>query len=239
MDSTNLIPLVPVNTASTTQMLINTNMILSPSSKPSNISELSNSSMLSSGSSTLDSSTSSLALNQTPKRVRASRTSTNTSISVSMEKDKDCKYLERRKRNNVAAKKSRDARKQREDEIAIRASFLEKENSILKAQLQTLKDEAQQLRILLAQKKAASGTVGGQTSASTCANCSNCSSLAAATIAANGSKTMGYLSGSSACYDASDHSMNLLDNKQSSTHNSVNTNSTNNQNGLYNTGFIR
>ena len=45
---------------------------------------------------------------------------------------KDGKYFERRKRNNVAAKKSRDARKQREDEIAIRASFLEKENSILK-----------------------------------------------------------------------------------------------------------
>ncbi len=76
---------------------------------------------------------------------------------------KDNKYFERRKRNNVAAKKSRDARKQREDEIAIRASFLEKENAILKAQLQTLKDEAQQLRILLAQKKTMNA----------CTNCSN------------------------------------------------------------------
>ena len=89
---------------------------------------------------------------------------------------KDGKYFERRKRNNVAAKKSRDARKQREDEIAIRASFLEKENSILKAQLQTLKDEAQQLRILLAQKKSSSLI---QQQQSGCSNCSNCSSMVA------------------------------------------------------------
>jgi leukemia factor-related protein len=53
---------------------------------------------------------------------------------------KDGKYFERRKRNNVAAKKSRDARKQREDEIAIRASFLEKENSILKVSFIKSKD---------------------------------------------------------------------------------------------------
>lgn len=88
---------------------------------------------------------------------------------------KDGKYFERRKRNNVAAKKSRDARKQREDEIAIRASFLEKENSILKAQLQTLKDEAQQLRILLAQKKSSSLVVQQTQLSSGCSNCSNCS----------------------------------------------------------------
>lgn len=87
---------------------------------------------------------------------------------------KDGKYFERRKRNNVAAKKSRDARKQREDEIAIRASFLEKENSILKAQLQTLKDEAQQLRMLLSQKKSTSLQNNNQPS--NCSNCSNCSS---------------------------------------------------------------
>lgn len=61
------------------------------------------------------------------RRVRNSKTSS------ANDYQKDGKYLERRKRNNVAAKKSRDARKQREDEIAIRASFLEKENSILKA----------------------------------------------------------------------------------------------------------
>lgn len=98
---------------------------------------------------------------------------------------KDGKYFERRKRNNVAAKKSRDARKQREDEIAIRASFLEKENSILKAQLQTLKDEAQQLRILLAQKKSNQSMLSNGLMNNSCSNCSNCSALAAAAVVAN------------------------------------------------------
>ena len=66
---------------------------------------------------------------------------------------KDDKYFERRKRNNNAAKKSRDARKAREDEIAIRASFLEKENAILRAQVATLREEANSLRQLLLQKR--------------------------------------------------------------------------------------
>lgn len=157
------------------QVVPNTNVcvsmvsLLSPS-KPSNISELSNSSMVSSssGSSTLDSSSgmngSSLAGTPTSKRSRSSKNCN--------DQQKDGKYFERRKRNNVAAKKSRDARKQREDEIAIRASFLEKENSILKAQLQTLKDEAQQLRILLAQKK--SSSLAAAAAAASCANCTNC-----------------------------------------------------------------
>ena len=65
---------------------------------------------------------------------------------------KDIKYFERRKRNNMAAKKSRDARKAREDEIAIRASFLEKENAILRAQTATLREEANSLKQLLLQK---------------------------------------------------------------------------------------
>ncbi|XP_067687324.1 hepatic leukemia factor-like [Haliotis asinina] len=66
---------------------------------------------------------------------------------------KDNKYFERRQRNNNAAKKSRDARKAREDEIAIRASFLEKENAILRAQVATLREEANSLRQLLLQKR--------------------------------------------------------------------------------------
>lgn len=66
---------------------------------------------------------------------------------------KDDKYFERRKRNNQAAKKSREARKAREDEIAIRASFLEKENAILRAQVATLREEANSLRQLLLQKR--------------------------------------------------------------------------------------
>lgn len=62
------------------------------------------------------------------------------------EEQKDAKYYEKRKRNNEAAKKSRDARKIREDRIAFRAAFLERENSLLKAQLVTLQNEMQTLK---------------------------------------------------------------------------------------------
>lgn len=48
---------------------------------------------------------------------------------------KDSAYYERRRKNNAAAKKSRDRRRIKEDEIAIRASFLESENRELQAEL--------------------------------------------------------------------------------------------------------
>lgn len=54
--------------------------------------------------------------------------------------EKDAKYYERRMRNNAAAKKSRDTRKQREDQIACRAQWFERENAILRAQVQTLRE---------------------------------------------------------------------------------------------------
>ncbi|WAQ99420.1 HLF-like protein [Mya arenaria] len=44
---------------------------------------------------------------------------------------KDDKYWQRRKKNNVAAKRSRDARRVKENQIAMRASFLERENDDL------------------------------------------------------------------------------------------------------------
>ncbi|XP_073996978.1 uncharacterized protein [Rhodnius prolixus] len=70
------------------------------------------------------------------------------------DEQKDERYYERRKRNNQAAKKSRDARRMREDQIALRASVLEHENAVLRAQVLTLREEAQSLRqLLLHQKK--------------------------------------------------------------------------------------
>lgn len=53
----------------------------------------------------------------------------NSNSSVS---EKDESYYERRRKNNAAAKKSRDRRRFKEDEIAIRAAFLERENLELK-----------------------------------------------------------------------------------------------------------
>ncbi|XP_055838964.1 transcription factor ces-2 isoform X2 [Episyrphus balteatus] len=62
------------------------------------------------------------------------------------DEQKDEKYYERRKRNNEAAKKSRDARKIREDRIAFRAALLEQENSILRAQIAALRNELHSVR---------------------------------------------------------------------------------------------
>ncbi|XP_014477526.1 PREDICTED: uncharacterized protein LOC106745965 [Dinoponera quadriceps] len=42
--------------------------------------------------------------------------------------DKDQAYLERRKKNNAAAKRSRDNRRVKEDELAVRTAFLEEQN---------------------------------------------------------------------------------------------------------------
>ncbi|CAH0559128.1 unnamed protein product [Brassicogethes aeneus] len=69
------------------------------------------------------------------------------------DEQKDDKYFERRKRNNQAAKKSRDARKIREDKVALRATILEHENALLRAQVLTLKEEASSLRQMLLHKK--------------------------------------------------------------------------------------
>ncbi|CAH0560454.1 unnamed protein product [Brassicogethes aeneus] len=61
----------------------------------------------------------------------------------------DPHYLEKRKRNNEAAKKSRDARKAKEDEIAIRCAFLEKENLHLKIKIATLENERDRLHSMV------------------------------------------------------------------------------------------
>merc|ERR1712154_348383 len=55
--------------------------------------------------------------------------------------DKDEAYWERRRKNNEAAKRSRDSRKQKENEIAVRASYLEQENIQLKMELAQVKAE--------------------------------------------------------------------------------------------------
>ncbi|XP_013791984.1 hepatic leukemia factor-like [Limulus polyphemus] len=64
---------------------------------------------------------------------------------------KDEKYWTRRSKNNVAAKRSRDARRIKENQIVLRASYLEKENASLKEERQKLKEE--NLRLLECLKK--------------------------------------------------------------------------------------
>lgn len=60
--------------------------------------------------------------------------------------EKDAAYWERRRRNNEAAKRSRDARRAKEDEIAIRAAFLEQENLKLRYQIAAVTEEYNHMR---------------------------------------------------------------------------------------------
>ena len=64
-------------------------------------------------------------------------------------------FIERRKKNNEAAKRSRDARRAKEDEVAIRAAFLEQENIQLKWDVTKLKAETAKLKALLLAEAAA------------------------------------------------------------------------------------
>ena len=72
-----------------------------------------------------------------------------TGIPTSTQDDKDAAYWERRRKNNEAAKRSRDARRVKEDEIAIRAAFLERENMKLKYELISLRNETAKLRCII------------------------------------------------------------------------------------------
>jgi leukemia factor-related protein len=64
---------------------------------------------------------------------------------------KDEKYWARRRKNNLAAKRSRDARRMKENQIALRADYLERESDQLKKQVEDLKRENQKLKIKLIQ----------------------------------------------------------------------------------------
>uniref|UniRef100_A0A023F8D1 Putative basic region leucine zipper transcription factor n=1 Tax=Triatoma infestans TaxID=30076 RepID=A0A023F8D1_TRIIF len=86
---------------------------------------------------------------QPPAKKRAPSPQQPTSSGADSADDKDAAYWERRRKNNEAAKRSRDARRAKEDEIAIRAAFLEQENLKLKYQIAALTDETAKLRCML------------------------------------------------------------------------------------------
>merc|ERR1712157_156568 len=71
------------------------------------------------------------------------------------DEDKDEKYWDKRRKNNMAAKRSREARRSRENQISLRASYLEKDNAALKEELLNVKEELQSLRetLLIAQQQ--------------------------------------------------------------------------------------
>uniref|UniRef100_A0A673MKV9 Thyrotroph embryonic factor-like n=1 Tax=Sinocyclocheilus rhinocerous TaxID=307959 RepID=A0A673MKV9_9TELE len=58
-----------------------------------------------------------------------------------LEEAKDEKYWSWRKKNNMAAKRSRDARRLKENQIAVRSSFLERENAALRQEVAELRKD--------------------------------------------------------------------------------------------------
>ncbi|XP_007259406.2 HLF transcription factor, PAR bZIP family member b isoform X2 [Astyanax mexicanus] len=70
---------------------------------------------------------------------------------------KDDKYWARRKKNNMAAKRSRDARRLKENQIAIRAGFLEKENSALRQEVSDLRKELGRCKNIIGKYEAQHG----------------------------------------------------------------------------------
>ncbi|KAJ8687757.1 hypothetical protein QAD02_023551 [Eretmocerus hayati] len=72
-----------------------------------------------------------------------------TTAATSTDDERDAAYWERRRKNNEAAKRSRDARRAKEDEIAIRAAFLEQEYIRLKYENAILRDENSKFKCLL------------------------------------------------------------------------------------------
>ena len=62
---------------------------------------------------------------------------------------KNSKYWQKRNVNNEAAKRSREARRLKENQIAMRARFLEEENNALKLEVEELKKENGDLREMM------------------------------------------------------------------------------------------
>jgi len=59
---------------------------------------------------------------------------------------KDEKYWDKRIKNKVATRRSREARRLKENQIALRTAFLEKENAVMKKELETSTFEKSKLR---------------------------------------------------------------------------------------------
>ena len=59
------------------------------------------------------------------------------------------RYWQKRNVNNQAAKRSPEARRLKENQIAMRARFLEEENNALKLEVEELKKENGDLRVMM------------------------------------------------------------------------------------------
>ncbi|XP_007251332.3 TEF transcription factor, PAR bZIP family member a isoform X1 [Astyanax mexicanus] len=73
------------------------------------------------------------------------------------EEHKDEKYWQRRKKNNIAAKRSRDARRLKENQITVRAAFLERENTALRQEVSELRKDFGRCKTTLSRYEAKYG----------------------------------------------------------------------------------
>ena len=60
---------------------------------------------------------------------------------------KDDKYWEKRGKNNIAARRSREARRLKENQIALRTAYLEKQNAGLKVALRDVNIKNEKLEL--------------------------------------------------------------------------------------------
>ena len=67
----------------------------------------------------------------------------------SQDSQRDSAYWEKRKKNNESAKRSREARRMKEEQIALRVVYLEQENLQLRTEVSLLKGEIEKLRCML------------------------------------------------------------------------------------------
>jgi len=91
----------------------------------------------------------------THKKSKKTRKATHDSKQFVPDEMKDEKYWARRRKNNLAAKRSRDARRMKENQIALRADFLEREAEQIRKQLDEVKRENHKLKMKIHQLEAA------------------------------------------------------------------------------------
>ena len=84
-----------------------------------------------------------------PSTATSTQDVANKKLKLEPDGSKDESYWERRRKNNEAAKRSRDSRRMKEEEIALRAAYLEQENLKLRAQVALLKSETAKLHYML------------------------------------------------------------------------------------------
>uniref|UniRef100_A0A1A8NKT2 Thyrotroph embryonic factor a n=2 Tax=Nothobranchius TaxID=28779 RepID=A0A1A8NKT2_9TELE len=77
------------------------------------------------------------------------------------DEQKDEKYWQRRKKNNVAAKRSRDARRLKENQITVRAAFLERENAALRTEVSELRKECGKYKNVVVRYETKFGPLAG------------------------------------------------------------------------------